>query len=77
MRGSLYQLDEAVEQVVGVVRPAAASGWYCTVKAGTSQRPQPLDHVVVQADVADLDRAELGVDRRSRGASTAKPWLWR
>ena len=56
--------------------PAAASGWYCTEKAGTSRQPQPLDDAVVEADVADLDPPEVGVrSDPSSGASTANPWL--
>ena len=61
--------------------PAAASGWYCTEKLA-ARRPasiaqlEPLDHVVVEADVA---HRRLAVRRRasvaSSGASTANPWL--
>ena len=57
--------------------PAADSGWNCTLKAGDVEAAQPLDDVVVEADVADLDRGRTGVSvGRSSGASTAKPWLW-
>ena len=37
-------------------------------EGGHVQRPQPLDHVVVEADVADLDRAERPVS-----ITTARP----
>ncbi len=61
--------------------PAAASGWYCTEKLVSSPvgvaQLEPLDDVVVEADVADGHLAELGRRGRPRaGASTAKPWLW-
>ena len=60
--------------------PAAASGWYCTENAFSAPsvvaQLEPLDDVVVEADVADR---RLAVRRRrsarSSGASTAKPWL--
>ena len=41
--------------------PAAASGWYCTLKARDVEAAQALHDVVVQADVADLGPAERGV----------------
>ena len=65
------QLDEPVEQVVRVVRPGCRLRVVLHGEGRHVQAPQALDDVVVQADVADLDRAELGlgtpVERRVDG----------
>ena len=52
--------------------PAAASGWYWTEKrlqraVGVAQL-EALDHVVVEADVADRRRAVRRLGRRRRAA---------
>ena len=53
--------------------PAAASGWYCTEKLVSSPvgvaQLEPLDHVVVEADVADRRLAER---RRGRALERAR-----
>ena len=63
-RSGEHEVGEPVEEVAASCGPAAASGWYCTEKAGHVEAAQPLDDVVVEADVADLDPAEVGRHRR-------------
>src|SRR5438876_5723707 len=60
--GTLNQLRKPVEEVVGIVRPRCrfrvvldGEGWYVVAA-------QPFDHVVVEAHVAHLDRAERRLD---------------
>ena len=65
---ALHQVDEPVEQVAASCGPAAASGWYWTENAvslpvGVAQL-EPLDHVVVEADVADRRDAVRRLGRR-------------
>ena len=43
------------EQVVGVVRPGEASGWYCTQNTGLRGVLQTLDRAVVQVEVRHFD----------------------
>ena len=80
------QLDEPVKEVVGVVRAGRGLRVVLHRERGYVQRAQPLDDVVVEADVAHLDRAELGFEpialragrpRRSRGcARSPRPCRW-
>ena len=39
--GGIHEQPELLEQVAGVVRAGPASGWYCTLKAGTSRQRMP------------------------------------
>src|SRR6266545_1571112 len=62
------QLDQPIEQVVGVVRSGLRLRVVLHRERGYVEAPQSLDHTVVEADVAHLDRAELGVgDSVTRG----------
>src|SRR5690606_22798811 len=61
--GGGHHLDEGVEQVGGVVRTGGGLGVELDAERGAVQQSQPLDHVVVEADVADLGAAVRGVER--------------
>src|SRR5690348_12686977 len=67
----LQQFDETVEEVGGIVRSGRCLRVVLHAERSGVLRAQPFDDVVVQADVADLDRAELGagaaVERRVHG----------
>src|SRR5258705_8009833 len=60
--GMFYELPEAVEEVVGVVRSGRGLRVVLHREGRYVERAEPFDHVVVQADVAHLDRTEVGVD---------------
>src|SRR5438045_6683745 len=60
---AFQECGEAVEQVRAIVRAGCGFGVVLHAERAHVARAQPLDHVVVQADVAYLDRTELSVGR--------------
>src|SRR4051812_24164019 len=60
---SFEQLDEAVEQVGRIVRAGRSLGVVLHAERLDVARPQALDDIVVEADVADLDLAEVRARR--------------
>ena len=61
----------------GVVRARRRLGVVLHAEGRRVQQPQPLDHAVVEVDVGDRGRAEVGVEPRvGSGIATANPWLW-
>ena len=70
------KVAEPVEQVGRVVRAGRGLRVVLHREGRHVVAAQPLDHVVVEADVADTSAAPYGVSNGpSSGASTAKPWL--
>jgi hypothetical protein len=62
-------VDEALEQVMAVLRTGAASGWCCTENTGLSFRAIPA---------FDPSKSETWVSTTPEGRlsrSTAKPWF--
>ena len=82
--GAVHQRAELVEQPGRVVRARRGLGVVLHAERRPVQQPQALDHAVVEVDVGDLGRAEVGAERRARPGpalrrrrvATAKPWLW-
>ena len=69
----LHQLAEPAEQPGRVVRAGRGLRVVLDAERGPLQQPQPLDHAVVQVDVADLGRPDGVSNPRSAGIATANP----
>ncbi len=84
VRLGIGQLQEAVEEVAGVVRAGAGLGVVLDRRRGDVAQHQPLDRAVVEVEVGELGGAEVGLPadrlvgldpRLSTRALTAKPWF--
>ena len=72
-----HEVDETVEEVGGVVRAGRGLGVVLDAERRLLEQREPLDDVVVEADVGDAGRAEGRVERarpaarrrRSRGCA--------
>src|SRR5690242_12155231 len=82
--GPFHQRAERAELARRVVWAWRRLGVVLHAERGRVEQPDPLDHAVVEVDVADLGPAERRAEGLQRhrahcpgaGGATAKPWLW-